>query len=168
MNNQNVPVYLFTGFLEAGKTGMIQEALEDKSFNDGCKILLIVCEEGLEEYDATRFFGQNVHRVTIEKESDLTPALLAKFNKDYKIDRVMVEYNGMWQLATLYQSLPRAWFLFQEILFIDATSAEVYNANMRALMVDKLQNAEMVILFCTELWARTKKDTSYVAIISLF
>lgn len=145
MHNQNVPVYLFTGFLEAGKTSMIQEALEDKNFNDGSKILLIVCEEGMEEYDATRFWGQNVRQVIVEKESDLTPALLAKLNKDHVIDRVMVEYNGMWQLNTLYESLPRAWFLFQEVLFVDATTAEVYNANMRALMVDKLQNAEMVI-----------------------
>ena len=145
MNNQNVPVYLFTGFLEAGKTRMIQEALEDKNFNDGCKILLIVCEEGMEEYDATRFWGQNVRQVTVEKESDLTPALLAKWNKEFRIDRVMVEYNGMWKLDTLYGSLPRGWFLFQEVLFADATTAEVYNANMRALMVDKLQNAEMVI-----------------------
>ena len=46
-----VPVYLFTGFLEAGKTKMIQETLEDEGFNDGSHILLLVCEEGLEEYD---------------------------------------------------------------------------------------------------------------------
>ena len=117
MNNQNVPVYLFTGFLEAGKTRMIQEALEDKNFNDGCKILLIVCEEGMEEYDATRFWGQNVRQVVVEKESDLTPALLAKWNKEFRIDRVMVEYNGMWKLETLYGSLPRGWFLFQEVLW---------------------------------------------------
>ena len=38
------PVYLFTGFLEGGKTKMMQEILEDQDFNDGCKILLIVCE----------------------------------------------------------------------------------------------------------------------------
>ena len=145
MRNQNIPVYLFTGFLEAGKTRMIQEALEDKSFNDGSKILLIVCEEGIEEYDATRFWGQNVRQVVIDKESDLTPALLAEYNKEFVIDRVLVEYNGMWQLDTLYNSLPRNWYVFQQILFADATTAEVYNANMRALMVDKLTNAEMVI-----------------------
>lgn len=140
-----IPVYLFTGFLEAGKTQMIQDSLETKEFNDGCKILLLVCEEGIEEYDPSRFWGQNVTQLVVENEADLTPAFLADYAKNHKIDRVMVEYNGMWQLDTLYNSLPRNWYVFQQILFVDATTALTYNANMRSLMVDKLQNAEMVI-----------------------
>ena len=28
----NIPVYLFTGFLEGGKTHIIQESMEDKRF----------------------------------------------------------------------------------------------------------------------------------------
>ncbi len=140
-----IPVYLFTGFLEAGKTQMIQDSLETKEFNDGCKILLLVCEEGIEEYDPSRFWGQNVTQLVVENEADLTPAFLADYAKNHKIDRVMVEYNGMWQLDTLYNSLPRNWYVFQQLLFVDATTALTYNANMRSLMVDKLQNAEMVI-----------------------
>ena len=144
MANQ-LPVYLFTGFLEAGKTQMIQETLEDKGFNDGCKILLLVCEEGIEEYDPTRFFGQNVRQVVVENEQDLTPALLERLTREHRYDRVMIEYNGMWQLDTLYAALPRSWYIFQQLLFVDATTAITYNANMRQLMVDKLQNAELVI-----------------------
>ena len=49
-NNQDLPVYLFTGFLEAGKTKFIQETLEDKRFCNGERTLLLVCEEGEEEY----------------------------------------------------------------------------------------------------------------------
>ena len=145
MAGKGTPVYLFTGFLEAGKTKMIQETLEDKEFNDGSKILLIVCEEGIEEYDPTRFWGQNVRLITVENECDLTLEFLSGLDKLYKIDRVMVEYNGMWPLGTLYQSLPPKWFIFQQLLFVDATTAMAYNANMRSLMVDKLQNAELVI-----------------------
>ena len=145
MQKENIPVYLFTGFLEAGKTKMIQETLEDEDFNDGCKILLLVCEEGMEEYDATRFWGQNVRCVTVESEKELTPALLQRLTKEHIYDRVMIEYNGMWQLDTLYEALPRSWYIFQQLLFVDATTALAYNANMRSLMVDKLQNAELVI-----------------------
>lgn len=32
---QEIPVYLFTGFLDAGKTKFIQETLEDVRFNNG-------------------------------------------------------------------------------------------------------------------------------------
>ena len=124
---------------------MIQETLEDKGFNDGCKILLLVCEEGIEEYDPSRFFGQNVRQVIVENEKDLTPALLDRLTHEHRYDRIMIEYNGMWQLDTLYAALPRSWYIFQQLLFVDATTALSYNANMRQLMVDKLQNAELVI-----------------------
>ena len=124
---------------------MIEETLEDPEFNDGAKILLIVCEEGIEEYDPSRFAGQNVRMVTVEKESDLTLSYLTSLTKGILTDRVMIEYNGMWQLGSLYSALPREWYIFQQLLFIDTVTAENYNANMRALMVDKLQTAEMVI-----------------------
>ena len=38
----DVPVYLFTGFLEAGKTKFIQETLEDPRFNTGEKTLVLL------------------------------------------------------------------------------------------------------------------------------
>ena len=145
MENKQIPVYLFTGFLEAGKTQMIQESLENPTFNDGCRILLLVCEEGIEEYDPSLFFGQNVHRMVVEKESDLTLDLLADYNRNHRIDRVMVEYNGMWPLETLYAALPHNWMVYQQLMFVDARTALLYNANMRQLMVDKLQNADTVI-----------------------
>ena len=44
-NQRDIPVYLFTGFLEAGKTKFIQETLEDKRFCNGERTLLLVCEE---------------------------------------------------------------------------------------------------------------------------
>ena len=47
--NPDIPVYLFTGFMDAGKTKFIQETLEDKRFDTGERTLLIVCEEGEEE-----------------------------------------------------------------------------------------------------------------------
>ena len=143
--NEQIPVYLFTGFLESGKTKMIQETLEDKNFNDGCRILLIVCEEGIVEYDPSRFCGQNVYQLLVENEADLTPDLLARYKKTHEIDRVVVEYNGMWQLETLYAALPREWYVFQQLFFVDATTILAYNANMRQLVFDKLQNVDTVM-----------------------
>ena len=141
----SIPVYLFTGFLESGKTRMIQEALEDDNFNNGASILLLVCEEGFEEYDPTRFAAKNVKQVVIGQESDLTEELIARLIKAEKAERVLIEYNGMWQLESLYAALPRGCYIFQQLLFVDATTALAYNANMRSLMVDKLNDAELVI-----------------------
>ena len=54
---KEIPIYLFTGFLEAGKTKVIQETLEDEAFNTDEQTLIISCEEGLEEYDISSFSG---------------------------------------------------------------------------------------------------------------
>ena len=81
----------------------------------------------------------------IENESDLTPELLAEYEKKHVIDRVVIEYNGMWQLDTLYAALPRNWFIFQQLFFADASSILAYNANMRSLVFDKLKDADTVM-----------------------
>ena len=145
MSKEQKPIYLFTGFLEAGKTRMVQETMEDKNFNDGSNFLLIVCEEGIEEYDPSRFCAPNVCQLVIENESDLTPALLAEYEKKYDIDRIAIEYNGMWQLDTLYAALPRNWFIFQQLFFADASTILNFNANMRSLVFDKLKDADTVM-----------------------
>ena len=145
MSKEQKPIYLFTGFLEAGKTRMVQETMEDKNFNDGSNFLLIVCEEGIEEYDPSRFCAPNVRQLVIENESDLTPALLAEYEKKYDIDRIAIEYNGMWQLDTLYAALPRNWFIFQQLFFADASTILNFNANMRSLVFDKLKDADTVM-----------------------
>ena len=61
-----IPVYLFTGFLEGGKTHIIQESMEDKKFNSGEKTLLLCCEEGEEEYDPEALKKGNAVLVNLE------------------------------------------------------------------------------------------------------
>ena len=140
-----VPVYLFTGFLEAGKTRFVSETMRDPNFNDGKrKFLIISCEEGVEEYDPSEL-GDNVSYASFEDEQSITPDRLAAMQKRAKADIVVIEYNGMWQLDRFYNSMPDGWMVYQEILIVDSTTAIVYNANMRSLMVDKLTSAEMVV-----------------------
>ena len=141
-----IPVYLFTGFLEGGKTHIIQESMEDQKFNSGEKTLIIQCEEGVDELDLSRFYGQNVYLEQIENESDITKENLTALAKKHKLDRIVIEYNGMWMLNTLYANLPDNWAIYQEMMFADAATFLSYNANMRQLMVDKLQNCEMIVL----------------------
>lgn len=142
----DLPVYLFTGFLEGGKTHMIQESMESEQFNTGEKTLIIQCEEGIDELDISTFSGKNVYLETVENEEDLTTENLMAMARKHKLDRVIIEYNGMWMLRTLYENLPRNWAIFQQMMFADANTFLQYNQNMRSLMVDKLMNCEMVVL----------------------
>lgn len=140
-----IPVYLFTGFLESGKTSFIQEALEGEDFNSGERTLLLLCEEGEEEYHPARFFGTNVFIETIDEEFDITPERLEVLQKKHDAERVIVEYNGMWSLDTLYMNMPESWLAYQETMFADATTFMTYNQNMRQLVFDKLKSAELVV-----------------------
>ena len=141
-----IPVYLFTGFLEGGKTHMIQESLEDQRFNSGEKTMLICCEEGIDEYDSSRFWGKNVYLEMIENEEDVTLEKLTEITEKHIIDRIIVEYNGMWQLETLFMNMPDNWDVYQVVMSADCNTFELYNANMRSLMFDKLSACEMVVL----------------------
>ena len=67
---KDVPVFLFTGFLESGKTKFIQETLEDKRFNSGERTLLIVCEEGEEEYAPDQYSGNKLFIKVVEEHED--------------------------------------------------------------------------------------------------
>lgn len=142
-----IPVYLFTGFLEAGKTRTIQETLEDEGFNTGEKTLLLMCEDGIEEYDTSKFpgNGRNIFVEEIENESDITEKNLNSLAKRYKAERVLIEYNGMWSLDTLYNAVPKGWLIYQQLLFADADTFVNYNNNMRSLVADKLTNCELVV-----------------------
>lgn len=141
-----IPVYVFTGFLEGGKTHIIQESLENENFNRGDRTLIIQCEEGIDELDPAKFAAPNCYLATLEDPSELTAANLTAMQKKYKADLVIIEYNGMWMLNTLYENLPDNWAIFQQMMFADANTFIAYNQNMRQLMVDKLMDCEMVVL----------------------
>ena len=140
-----IPIYLFTGFLEAGKTKFIHETLEDKRFSNGEVTLVLVCEEGIEEYDLTKYPQKDIYIRAVEELDDITPEFLSKLEEELQFSRVIIEYNGMWMLDELYKRLPENWQVYQEMLFIDATTFMNYNANMRALVVDKFTSCELAV-----------------------
>lgn len=140
-----IPVYVFTGFLDAGKTRFMQGTLEDERFNAGEKTLLLVCEEGEEEYDPSAFSGSNVHIEVVEDQDALTDADLEAMRKKYRAERVCVELNGMKLVSDFYAKLPKNWVVYQEIMFAEAATFPLYNANMRSLVVDKVGGCEMIV-----------------------
>ena len=142
---REIPVYLFTGFLDAGKTSFIQETLEDPRFNDGQKTLILLCEEGEEEYDLGKFPTKNCLLVTLDDEADLNESYLAKLERKEEFEKVIVEYNGMWAMNKLFEAMPENWVIYQEMCFMDASTILTYNQNMRNLVFDKLQTAESVV-----------------------
>jgi len=141
---QQIPVYAFTGFLDSGKTKFIQETFEDERFNAGERTLLLVFEEGEEEYDFSTYPYKNVFMEVLD-QATVTTKQLSALAKKHRVERVVVELNGMQQIGDLYMRFPEDWVVAQEVMFADSTTFLAYNANMRNLCMDKMVGAQMIV-----------------------
>ncbi|MGN0984657.1 MAG: outer membrane insertion C- signal [Gemmiger sp.] len=145
---KQIPVYLFVGQLESGKTRFIQETMEDPQFDSGDKTLLLVCEEGEEEYQPERFAFGGVHLAVLEDKSELTTANLEGLAKKFGCGRVIIEYNGMWMIQELVDVLPENWVIYQCLATADGSTIKTYAGDnaMRALLLDKLRVSELLVV----------------------
>lgn len=147
---QEIPVYFFTGFMDSGKTSLVQETLFENDFADG-KGIIIMCEDGDVEYDVDKLAEINFSLVTIEKEEDFTSARLAEINEEYKPETVFIEYNGTWEVAHFLEAnLPKGWVVVQSLATVDSTTFENYWNNMRAIMQEQVFDADVVIFNRTD------------------
>ncbi len=140
-----VSVYMFLGFLDSGKTKFIQETLEDPRMENGERTMLLVCEEGEEEYDLSRFKVKGVKVEYIESAEELNERTLTYLTEKNKAQRVVVEYNGTWLLQQFFDAMPESWVINQMMTFFDATTFINYNKNMRQLVFDKINMTQMVV-----------------------
>jgi hypothetical protein len=148
MAAREIPVYLFVGMLESGKTKFIQETMEDPQFDSGDKTLLLVCEEGEEEYNAKKFGFSGVTVVTLADKSELNKQNLEKLERESDCGRVVMEYNGMWLLNDLTAALPDNWLIYQVLGTADGSTIKTYASDnaMRSLLLDKLKMSELLVV----------------------
>ncbi len=140
------PIYLITGFLESGKTSFIRDVLDSPDFADGARTLLLLCEEGEEEYDEPRLKRRGIEIVRVEREEDLTTQFLEDCGRKYRPARVFVEFNGMWDAKKFGQMrMPKRWEIVQVITLVDGSTFEMYLANMRSILSNIFAYTEMVI-----------------------
>ena len=144
MNEDKMPLFLINGFLEAGKTQFIKFTMQQDYFQTEGKTLLIVCEEGEEEYDEELLKQTHTAVVYIEEAEKLTPEYLQDLELLYNPERVLMEWNGMWNLDAL--KLPNDWDLYQQITIIDGSTFELYLSNMKPLLALLVKRSELVIM----------------------
>ncbi|MBO5291953.1 MAG: GTPase [Lachnospiraceae bacterium] len=137
------PVYIINGFLESGKTEFITYTLAQPYFQVRGKTLLILCEEGEVEYDAELLRKSRTILEWIEDEEEFTPKKLTELEKAYRPERIIIEYNGMWNFKEM--KLPANWQVEQQITTIDASTFQMYFSNMKSLLAEMLRRSEMII-----------------------
>ena len=151
---EEVPVYLFTGFMDSGKTSLIQETLFENNFGDGSKGVIIMCEDGEKEYDEDKLRTINISLASIENEEDFTGKKLQEINDSFLPKQVFIEYNGTWGMDRILETqLTKNWVIVQSLATVDSTTFDLYLNNMRAMMQEQVFASDVVI------FNRTDDDT---------
>ena len=147
------PVYLFTGFLDSGKTTLIKDTLSDPNFMEGVSRTLIVCfEQGEEEYEEDWL---NDHHAFIEYVDDVetfTPEKMHELDTIYHPDQVFIEWNGTLAIPeSIISNMPDFWPLVQILTPVDASTFATFMGPLRQMMYEQIRYSDTVICNrCTE------------------
>ncbi len=136
-------VYIINGFLESGKTEFITYTLAQPYFQMKGTTLILLCEEGEVEYDPSLLKKSRAVVEVIDREEDFNPNHLIELEKKHKPERILIEYNGMWNFKDM--KLPWHWRVEQQITTIDGSTFPMYYNNMRSQLAEMIRNSEMII-----------------------
>ena len=141
------PVYLFTGFLDSGKTTLIKDTLSDPSFMEGISRTLIIClEQGEVEYDEKWL---NEHQAFIEYVDDvatLTNDKMHELDAIYHPAQVFIEWNGTLPVPDLIlNQMPDFWPLVQILTPVDASTFNTFMGPLRQMMYEQIRYSDTVI-----------------------
>lgn len=136
-------VYIINGFLEAGKTEFISFTLSQPYFETKGTTLLILCEEGEVEYDPVLLAKTHTVLEVVDDKQDMLDGKFLELEKKYKPERIVIEYNGMWQMSEM--KLPWHWKVNQQISIFNGATFQMYMNNMRSLIGDMVKKSELII-----------------------
>ena len=142
-------IFLFTGFLESGKTTFIADTVCNTNFCDGEESVIVMCEEGEVEYSTSQLEDHNTHVVLVDEFEELNMDFWNKLREDYHPTQVLVEYNGMWNTDDFINlPKPAGWECVQILTTIDATKFKYFvnNTNMRSLLYQHCYRSDVIII----------------------
>jgi len=140
---EQMPVFVINGFLEAGKTQFLRFTMDQEYFRTEGTTVLIMCEDGEEEYPEELLKDTHTKLIRVNDVAEISKEKLKELEKAFEPERVIIEWNGVWPMNEL--RLPDDWFLNQQITIIDTSSLDMYMMNMKPLMGQMLKYSEMVI-----------------------
>lgn len=145
LGRKPLPVYLFTGFLDGGKTSFIRQTMDEGQFKDGRTTLFVVCEDGEESIDIIRLGDNKFVSRKVEDEDSVSEALFKGFDKEVRPDRVIIEANGMWDVDELIDAFPPHWQIAEIITPVDSGTFEMYLSNMKMMMTNQFKYSDLVV-----------------------
>lgn len=140
-----IPVYVFAGFLESGKTTFIESVLTDPGFTRDERSLLVLTEEGEVEIERSTLVKSRTIVETIDSEAALTSDAMRALVRKHHPDRIIVEFNGMWSLESFVTNMPSLFDIYEIITTVNGETFETYINNMGARMIEQIAAADMIV-----------------------
>ncbi|BCJ96048.1 permease [Anaerocolumna cellulosilytica] len=141
-----VNIDVITGFLEAGKTTFIKELLQSDTLEEYENPLLLLCEEGMIEYEMELLEKSNTRIHIIESYEELNEELFTTLEREYNPDYIIVEYNGTWEITDFFSKRKPGHYNIRNVIFIsDGTTFQSYLSNMTTLIQPHILNSNFVI-----------------------
>ena len=163
----DIPVYVFTGLLESGKTTFMKEVIENEGFLDGNgTTAMLITEQGEVKFGEDFLIKHNIAAEIIEKKEEMTPLLWKRMEMMNKPKAIIIEYNGMWELDSLWNSgTPDHWYLAGIYSTVNGETIEMYCQNMRKIFMEPLKMSDMILINrCDESIDRQKYRRSFKAL----
>lgn len=98
-----LPVYLFAGFLDGGKSTLLRHKVEQGEIPTDGPSLLLLCENGQTGFSPDWCQRYEITPLRIKEPAELTPAAVGSALQAAPYQRVLVEYNGMWDFSLLFR-----------------------------------------------------------------
>ena len=141
------PMFIVTGFLDSGKTTMIKDTLMEQEWIEPGLTLLLLCEEGEEEYQEEYLKEKNMAVLKIEEFDQLNTVFFKNCERNYHPAQIIIEYNGMWKLEDLLSiRYPRSFELQGVYSTVNGTTLDMYLMNMRNMLMEQLTESELIVV----------------------
>ncbi len=141
------PVYICTGFLDSGKTTFIKDTLMKQDWIEDGPTLLLRCEQGEEEFSEAYLDENGMFLFDLEELEQLNTTFLENCEKIYHPAQIIIEYNGMWELQSIFEvKLPKEWEIQGVYSTVNGETLEMYFKNMRNLLMNQLVESELVVV----------------------
>ena len=138
-----IPVYVFTGLFGERKTQFIKEIIADPGFTENERTALLLCEEGIEEYDEREMpalrHGDRADRVGRPPDAQYPQAGGAEVRSGPHHCRIQRHVEA----DDLLAAFPARWELYQIVTTVDASTFELYSNNMGPMMFEHITTADL-------------------------
>ena len=141
------PVYICTGFLDSGKTTFVKDTLMKQDWIEDGPTLLLLCEEGEEEYSESYLDENGMFLFNIEEREQLNEGFFKNCERIYHPAQVVIEYNGTWELQEIMtEKFPENWEIQGVYSTVSGETLDMYLKNMRNMLMNQLTESELIVI----------------------